>query len=563
VKKVKLGGGRTTHFVNPERNGAAGTLRTTGSRRVKVNRSRVAFAGVLSLSAVAMAFVTRPGAASPQPQIHVNDQQACLSLAAKAPADVHVTRVVVQQPGTAWAGESGAAPRQAPISVNAQFCRVQGVIAKEIGFELWLPLASAWNGKLIGAGVGGDAGVFNYQDLPRGVNRGYASATTDTGHKATDPNWMLGDPQRLINYELRANHLLAVKSKALITAFYGQAPRHSYFIGCSGGGRQGLKELQRFPDDYDGIISGAGGPKTPEMTVRRMWEILQRDAHPGLMSAADWKLVSEAGVAACDMQDRLKDGVADNPTLCRFDPGELLCRPGETKSCLNSAQVALARKIYAPLADEAGRAIDRGLLPGVLVDSGRSRLAPATFGQAIRHKADWNGEGFNVREDLAAIRRVMPELAADDPDLTSFRKRGGKVILYSGWMDGAVAARMMTEYYGEVIRHSGGLKSAERFSRLYMVPGMFHCSGGPGADMIGGSGRDGTSLDRSHDLLSALEAWVEDGQAPQTIIASKLEAGQVIRTRKICAYPQQPHYVGGDPNSARSYECTRLPGDRS
>lgn len=526
---------------------------------------RVALAGTVA-SGIAVAATTSFAGAAPsnaQSPSPIADEQICASLASHVPGDVRITRAVIERPGTEWAGEGGAAPRMAPVPVRAPFCRVQGTIEKEIGFELWLPLKSNWNGKLLGAGVGGDAGVFNLQDLPRGVNRGYAAATTDTGHKASDPNWMLGPKERLINYELRANHLLALKSKELIRSFYGEAPRHSYFIGCSGGGRQGLKEMQRFADDYDGIISGDGGPKTPEMTVRRMWEILQRDAHPGLMSPADWKFVSEAGVAACDTKDGLKDGVSENPTPCKFDPGELLCRPGQASGCLSSEQVALARKIYAPLVDEAGRRIDDGLLPGVLVDSGRSHLAPATFGQAVRHQANWNGEGFSVGRDLAAIRQVMPELAADDPDLSKFRQRGGKMILYSGWMDGAVAARMMIEYYSEVIRKSGGLKSSQEFSRLYMVPGMFHCGGGPGADLIGGSGRDGIPLDPRHDLLSALEAWVEEGRAPGSIIASKLDKGQLLKTRTICPYPQQARYNGGDPNSASSFSCTGSGGARS
>ncbi|MCR5879818.1 tannase/feruloyl esterase family alpha/beta hydrolase [Phenylobacterium sp. J367] len=434
------------------------------------------------------------------------------------------------------------------------------MIETEIGFELWLPARGAWNGKFLGAGVGGDAGTFNFQDLPRGVNRGYAAASTDTGHKNTDVNWMLGDPQRLTNYELRANHLLAVKAKALVQTYYGQRPRWSYFIGCSGGGRQGLKEMQRFPTDYDGIISGAGGPKTPEMTARRMWEILQRDSRPGLMSPADWRLVSTAGVQACDGLDGVVDGVAEDPRRCRFDVADLTCKGEKTDACLTPEQVSFAKGFYAPLRDEDGRRIDEGLLPGVLVDSGRSQLALGTFGRAIRKRSDWNGEGFHLRDDLAAIDRVMPELRADDPDVSAFARRGGKAILYTGWMDGAVAARMVTGYYDDLVAEAGGEAKAATFSRLYMLPGVFHCAGGPGPDQIGGSGGDAPIPDPRHDLLSALEAWVEKGQAPREIVASKLEAGRVVRTRPLCPYPLLARYKGtGSTDEAANFACVRPP----
>ena len=297
--------------------------------------------------------------AQAQPMVSAADEQACAVLAERPPADVRITRAAVTPGGTAWAGEppAGAGPRRPSAPVNASFCRVQGVIEKEIGFELWLPIGKAWNGKFLGAGVGGDAGSFNFQDLPRGVNRGYAAATTDAGHKAADREWMLGDPQRLTNYELRANHLLAVKAKAIVQAYYAAPPKYSYFIGCSGGGRQGLKEMQRFATDYNGVIAGASGPRTPEMTTRRMWEIIQRDTHPDLMSPADWRLVSQAGVERCDQLDGVKDGVAEDPRHCRFDVAELLCRGDKTASCLTPQQVAFAKSFYAPLIDENGRKI--------------------------------------------------------------------------------------------------------------------------------------------------------------------------------------------------------------
>jgi feruloyl esterase len=514
---------------------------------------------ILLLGAVAAALAMLTLAVNSAPAATTaRSAAACAELAARAPADVRITRSAIEQPGTAWAGGGPEAARQPPTPVKAPFCRVQGVIEQEIGFELWLPLTPAWNGKFLGAGVGGDAGAFNLRDLPRGVNRGYAAATTDTGHKAGDATWMLGRPDRLQNFTHRSNHLLALKGKQLVAAFYGAPARRAYFIGCSGGGRQGLKEIQLYPADYDGVISGANGPRTPEMTVRRMWELIQRDGHPGLMSPADWKLISDAAIRTCDDLDGVKDGVLEDPRRCRFDVAAIQCGGAKASDCLTTDQVAFARQIYAPLRDEGGRAIDQGLLPGVLIDSGRSQLAPRTFGQAVRGVREWNGEGFSVGADLAAIDRVMPQLRADDPHLDAFRRRGGKVIFYTGWMDPAVAARMVTEYYDKVVAAAGGERQASTFTRLYMLPGVFHCAGGPGPDQAGGSGQDAPVVDPQHDMLSALEAWVEGGVAPQTLIAAKLAEGRVVRTRPLCTYPRQAHYRGaGSTDEAANFRCVR------
>jgi feruloyl esterase len=294
------------------------------------------------------------------------------------------------------------------------------------------------------------------------------------------------------------------------------------------------------------------------MTTRRMWEIIQRDTHQGLMSPADWRLLADEGVKTCDALDGVTDGVAEDPRACRFDPAALLCDGRNAGRCLSPEQVRFAQTLYRPLKDENGRAIDEGLLPGILVDSGRSRLALATFGQAIRRDPAWNGEGFSVARDLAAIRKVMPELAADRTDVGPLRRRGGKIILYQGWMDPAVAGRMTLAYRQDVARANGGDAAAGTFMRLFMVPGMGHCAGGPGADQIGGSGADAPVVDPEHDLLSALERWVEQGRPPERIIASKLADGRVVRTRLLCPAPARARYGGrGSTDDAASYGCIR------
>ncbi|MCP5144580.1 MAG: tannase/feruloyl esterase family alpha/beta hydrolase [Gammaproteobacteria bacterium] len=479
----------------------------------------------------------------------------CKSLRTATYPDVRITAADDIAPGQLWAGAPPAGPFEVRVSPAKAFCRVQGVIETEIGFELWLPRAEDWNGRFLGAGVGGDAGAFNYADLPRGIDRGYAAATTDTGHKAADRTWMLGDPERLRNFEYRAHHLLAVKAKQVVADFYGNEIDHAYFIGCSGGGRQGLKEMQRFPEDYDGILVGAAGPKTPEMTTRRMWELLLRDHNPGLMAPEDWKLVQQHAIDSCDALDGVADGIAEDPRKCGLNLETLACTGDKTAQCLMPEQITFARKFYEPMLDEDGRAIDSGLLPGVLIDSGRSRLAPATFGQAVRKQADWDGNDFSVRDDLAAIDRVMPDLRADDADLRPFAARGGRFIQYSGWMDPAVSTNMITEYHEAVAEAVGGQAAADEFSRLYMLPGMYHCGGGPGADRIGGAGRDAPIVDTRHDLLRALEEWVEQGKAPGPMVASKVEDGEVVRTHLICPFPQTAHFTGGSADDADNYQC--------
>jgi feruloyl esterase len=317
--------------------------------------------------------------------------------------------------------------------------------------------------------------------------------------------------------------------------------------------------MQNYPQDYDGIIAGAAGPKTPEMTVRRMWELLLRDANPGLMTPADWRLIADSGTRTCDAADGVVDGVAEDPRACRFSIASLRCSGEKNATCLTDAQVTFAEKFYQPLVDANGRAIDDGLLAGVVVDSGRSRLAPATFGQAVRRLADWNGEGFDVTTDLAALHRAMPELRADKADLSAFKARGGKAILYQGWMDPAVAGKMAVEYHEAVTKTMGGPAATDDFIRLFMVPGMLHCSGGPAPDQFGASGRgDAPIVDARHDLLSALEAWVERGQAPTEIVATRLTNGVATRTRPLCPYPAIAKYSGnGSTDDASSFRCVR------
>ncbi|HEY5724260.1 MAG TPA: tannase/feruloyl esterase family alpha/beta hydrolase [Allosphingosinicella sp.] len=484
----------------------------------------------------------------------------CDSVARLRLKDVRIVTAVEVGPGREF---TPLYPSAAPMRLP--FCRVEGVIEREIGFELWLPPADAWNGRLLVGGVGGQAGSFNYRELERGVRRGYASASTDTGHKASDTHWLLNRPDRAANYAHRANHLLAVKTKAILKAVYGAEPRNAFFVGCSGGGRQALTEVQRYPRDFDGVIAGAPGVNTPAMSARRMWEMQQHSRLGSLMDSSRWKLVADAAVRACDPIDGVRDGIIGDPTRCRFDPASLACRGSVAgPGCLTVPQIEAVRLIHAPLRDENGRRIDDGLLPGVLVSPtplpepftpGPTFLAVALFGDGVHGDPNWDPRGFRIARDLPAIDRVM-NLHADDPRIDSFLRNGGKLILYHGWADPLVAPQSTIAYYRSVLK-SGGPR-APRSVRLFMAPGVDHCRGGAGPDLFGGAGGDSPLPDPDHDLLSALERWVDRKQVPDKVIAVRVEAGRIVRTRPLCAWPARAHYVGaGSIDQAENFVCRR------
>jgi feruloyl esterase len=441
-------------------------------------------------------------------------------------------------------------------SVRVPFCRVQGLIAGRIGFELWLPPAARWNGRLLGAGVGGDAGFYNYQDMARGIAAGYATVTNDSGHKQTEANWMMRS-EAVQDYTHRSQHLMNVTARALIAVYYGKAPHHAYFVGCSGGGRQALKEMQRFPGDYDGVIAGAGAPTMPVMSARHLWQALYQQRNPaGALTDQAWDLVAKAAVARCDTDDGVADGVVENPASCKFDVRALQCHGDKATECLSAAQVQTVSLFSAPLRDQTGRELDLGLVPGVRTRPGPpSPLLLPLFAQGAHQDLGWRAEQFNMRDDLALIDRMMPEMRADDPDLRAFAAHGGRAILYQGWLDPSVVAGQSIGYYQHV-RTTMGAVAADQVMQLYMVPGMLHCGGGEGADRFGGASDPRPVGDADHDLLTALTQWVEQGKAPIQIKAARLAGGQVTREHLLCPYPQQAIFLGGDSHDLERYQCS-------
>jgi Tannase and feruloyl esterase len=440
-----------------------------------------------------------------------------------------------------------------PESELPAFCRVALTIKptsdSDIKSEVWLPMAN-WNGKFLEVGNGAWGGSIQYAALADGVRRGYAVASTDTGHTGTDASFALGHPEKLIDFGYRSEHATAVQGKATVTALFGTAPRLSYFDGCSGGGRQSFMEAQRFPADFDGIIAGAPGFNRTDAGFQTigMAQATHLDAQ-SFIPPAKYPLIRNAALKACDARDGLEDGLISDPLHCDFDPGVLQCQGADAPTCLTAPQVTAARKIYAPVVDpRTGEEVAPGLEPGSELNWGGvagehpHAMYDSLFRFIVFKDPAWDYRTLDVAKHLDLARQADGGiLAATSPDLAPFIDRGGKLLIYHGWEDQNIPPRSSVDYYEQVVE-TVGKAAAEKGVRLYMVPGMGHCGGGHGPNEF--------------DMLTALEQWREQGRAPTEIIASLREQGRVTRTRPLCPYPQRARYDGsGSIDAAENFVC--------
>jgi feruloyl esterase len=485
-----------------------------------------------------------------------------------SPADCTVARLQEKAPqGTTIV----AASMVDATGTVPQHCRVDGHAASPgntVNFRLGLPVR--WNGKFYFQGVGGLGGSIG--SLNTGLARGYAAASTDTGHQSSDRTWG-GNRAKEIDYGHRGTHVTAVAAKALTASFYSRPPQHAYFNGCSNGGRQALMEVQRYPEDFDGIIAGDPATGTP-MQVRRALVYQYILASPDqYLPSEKVELLSNATLAACDATDGLKDGLVTDPRRCTFKPETLVCAGADGPNCLTAKQWETVRRIYSPVALPAGGIYTAGFpmgheggatgwrqwivgsVPPTVQKDGTLEYTtnlPSGYNlseQNMRFLAfDADEPGFNWRllkfpEDLPRLKVMTDILSPLDPDLRPFKNRGGKLIMYHGWADPAISAYGTLDYHDAVVKAVGGPRQADEFLRTFFVPGMHHCSGGPGPN--------------SFDTLTALEAWVERGVAPTRIIASHSTNGQVDhRTRPLCPHPQVARYIGtGSVDEAANFRC--------
>ena len=501
---------------------------------------RMLASGLFALG-VALAAVPAPAAAA----------RSCSDLAKLALPHATITAATSVQAGAFTPDGQGDAE---DFSALPAFCRVAATLNptsdSDIKIEVWLP-ASAWNGKFQAVGNGAFSGAIAYPAMGRALARGYAAASTDTGHAGNTASFALGHPEKLIDFGWRAVHELTVTSKAIATAHYGAAPKFSYWNGCSAGGRQAMVEVQRFPADFDGVIAGAPGLDWTGRAVQAVRIAQALDGNPAArLLEPERQLLHHAVVEACDALDGVKDGLIENPTRCRFDPAVLQCKSAGDAGCLSAPQVETARLIYSGVKDQqTGREIP-GLLPGSELgwtDMGWTASARATgldqFRFIVFGNPSWTVQQFNARADIPRADEAGGVVVnALDPNVKPFIDRGGKLIQYHGWSDPQISPSTSVQYYARAVEASGGAASVRRSYRLFLAPGMGHCGGGEGPNTF--------------DMIAALEQWVEAGKAPDQIQASHATGGRVDRTRPLCPYPQVAVYKGsGSIDEAANFAC--------
>jgi feruloyl esterase len=478
------------------------------------------------------------------------DAATCESLQSLSLPDTTILSAALVPAGPFTLAPTTATQKPQILQIPVDACRVAGVVKPAVNFEVWLP-ASGWNGKFQGVGGGGFAGTISYGAMVTALRRGYATASTDTGHSTPGGSWALNRPDLILDYAYRAIHEMTIKSKQIVETFYGNAPSRSYFVGCSTGGRQGLMEAQRFPSDYDGIVAGAPANYFTHLLAGSLWPAaatLKDDATR--LSPAKLTTLNKAALAACDAGDGVTDGLINNPLACKFDPSTLLCSGAESDSCLTAPQVDAAKKIYAySINPRTKEKIFAGMAPGgeitwTAMAGGPNPFAiPVDFYKYfVYSNPDWDWKTFDFDKDVAlADEKFAKLLNAVDPDLDKFKKHGGKLILYHGWNDQLIQPYNTIDYYTSVTKKMG-LKDTDEFARLFMVPGMQHCAGGVGPNTF--------------DAVTALEQWVEKGTKPAQIEASHMSNGAVDRTRPLCPYPQVASYKGsGSIDEAASFVC--------
>jgi feruloyl esterase len=431
---------------------------------------------------------------------------SCASLSSLSLSEARITSAQSIAAGD-FTPPSGAGPTQ-PIHNLPAFCRVAVSLApsndSDIKIEVWMP-ASGWNGKFQAVGNGGWSGAVGYGALASAITRGYASASTDTGHTGGSAEFALGHPEKLIDFAYRSEHEMTIKAKALIAVFYGSGPKLSYWNGCSSGGKQGLKEAQKYPEDYDGVIAGAPANNWVALLSSDMMSSVALLKDPASrIPPAKLLLLHKAAVEACDALDGVKDGLIGDPTKCHFDPAVRLCKGPETESCLTAAQVEAAKKLYGPFTNpRTHNEIYPGLEPGS--ELGWTAFTGPTpfpissdyFQYVIHKNPDWDFRTFDADRDVALAEKLDHGnvLKAVDPDLRKFVSHGGKLILYHGWSDNLIAPLNSVNYFNSVVSKLGGLEKTEESVRLFMAPGMGHCGGGEGPSTF--------------DMVTLLEQWVE------------------------------------------------------
>ena len=457
---------------------------------------------------------------------------------------------------------------------DIEFCHVKGMIAPQIQFEFHLP-TKTYTGRYLQGGCGGACGVIYDSISPRCDNRlafggAFAVSFNNSGHVGPEPMdtlWAAHAPQLREDFAYRAAHVMAEVGKEILTRFYGSRPEYSYFVGCSNGGREAMMEAQRFPDDFDGIIAGAPALWISAGVVRIIHEsktALDENGEP-ILTPSSTTLLHKAVMAACDGLDGLEDGQIDNPRRCQFDPGELVCEPGQDDGCITQRQAETMRAIYRGAVDANGDQLFFGGEPygSELLWTGEGSFLTSGYALAANQikfmiyngetNQDFDWQSWEPgRDELVDLMQHGGYYNANNPDLSGFRNAGGKLIMWQGEADNAGGSYIMPDYYQRVRDSMGGFAGTDPFMRVYMLPGVYHCSGG--------------YIAYEHDMLGPMVNWVERDHAPDAIVGAAILEDGAVRQRPVWPYPTQARYRGtGDINAADSFVPVRpaeAPNDR-
>jgi hypothetical protein len=534
--------------------------------------SQIDFVSKLMAASAALALaLAAPAAASAQ-------DDSCAALADTPRENVTIASATLQPEGEPVLGATitDASGTPTPVAGLPAFCRVVGTLQPEagsnIGFEVWLP-SKDWEGRFIGANNGGFAGYISYVDLAAAVAAGYAGASTDTGHvdaTGMDATWAVGHPERVRDFGWRGVHVTTVLAKELIREYYGRAQNHSYFIGCSNGGRQGLMEAWRFPEDYDGIISGAPAASFTALAATFSSTVQAQLPEGAALSPAQLPLLQSEVLKQCDALDGQRDGIVSSPWACRVDTTPLACGTTNAAECLTEPQLAAYAKITAGRRDRYGRSLAAGIWPsgleatpmvgwdGWILANPAAPPAHEVFARGVLQglvpTPIATPQTFDFERDQPALSAALATDIDVPPQLGPFFERGGKLILWHGWADPAVPAQHTLALHRTLARNAGA--RSDDALRLFMAPGVLHCERGSGADLFGQSSAPPPGAAPERNLAAALEAWVESGRAPNQVIGSY--SSDAAKQGLLCAFPQRAKLrSGADPAQVDSYTCQR------
>jgi feruloyl esterase len=484
-------------------------------------------------------------------------QQPCESLKSVKIPNVTITSVTAGSPGYELPAQPGAMGNTPARKIRVPFCRIEAFSAptsdSHIGIEVWLPVAGNWNGKFLAAGNPGFIGSLSSAGLAGIMEQGYVAGGTDTGHVDAGFEWAIGHPEKWADWGYRAVHEMVVVTKTMAEKYYGKPIQYSYWNSCHNGGNQGLNEAQRYPEDFDGIVASDPAYWISHLQPGSLyisWVALKDGVNgPGYIPPDKVTLLNKAAMAACDGDDGLEDGLIEDPTKCRFDPASIRCKGVDSDSCLTAGQVDTAKKIYAGAKFKDGSPIYSGFEPGselnwnFMIEKEPFSVNLNYFKGMVFEDPDWDFRTFDVdRDTKLGIERTSKYVDGNNPDLRPFKASNGKLIIVSSWNSLALPPRQVAEYYRSVEKAMGGADQTRDFARLFSIPGAGGC-------VVGENFR----------AFEALQAWVEEGKAPEQIIFQHTTAdrgGEVYRTRPVCAYPKVAKYKGsGDIDDAANFSC--------